>query len=330
MLACVALGLALTACQSSPDRTDRGGADLPGGTGPLATDAVLWAVGDTIHVGGDRSIRTGRRVRGMVAANGRVYLLQGRSDIVRVSDGGRPRPTGFRADGLSASENDRYLGFLDKSEGVPWSTVIVDLESGEVVVRDDAGMGDPDGDLADLYEDAEPRVLGFDRDELFVQTASGNQVMSWDPRTGRRTEHGDQYFFPERDPGGGRALAALVRRGTLVVPRDPYRSTQRGHVSPDGAVAVMPVRGGSQVFDVGSGRRLPVDLHGRRFIVGGWTDVETVYGLAFDGTPFGPHRVRLVTCRLTIEQRRCRVLRTIQPPAHELVLFPTGTSATDY
>ena len=268
MLAYAALGLVLTACQSWSDGTGPGTADLPVGAGPLATDAVLWAVGNTIHVG-DRTIRVGAQVRAMVEANGRIYLVQGHSDIVRVTDGGRPRATGFRADELSASENSRYLGFLDKSEGMPWSTVIVDLESGEVVVRDDAGLSDPDGDLADLYEDAEPRVLGFDGDELFVKTASGNQVMSWDPRTGERTEHGDQYFFPRRDPGGGQVLPALVRGGELVVPQDPYASTQWGHLSPDGSVAVMPVGGGSQVFAVGSGRRLPDrtarrQLHPRR------------------------------------------------------------------
>ena len=298
LFACATLGLALMACQSSSDPTNPGTAVLPVGVGPLATDAVLWAVGDTIHVD-DRTIRVGKPVRAMVEANGRIYLLQGRSDVVRVTDGGAVRSTSLRADELSVSENDRYLGLLDKSDGMPWSTVIVDLETGEVVVRDDAGMGDAEDDLGDLYEDAEPRVLGFDGDELFVRTASG-PVMSWDPRTGTRTEHHrryDLYYFARRDPGGGQALPALVRDGRLVVPRDPYRSTQPGHVSPDGSVALMPVDSGSQVFDVRSGRRLPADLHGRKFILGGWTDVETAYGLAFDGSPFGPHRVRLVSCR---------------------------------
>jgi hypothetical protein len=179
---------------------------------------------------------------------------------------------------------------------MPWSTAIVDLNTGEVVVHDDAGMGDGEDDLADLYEDAEPRVLGFDGDELFVRTAAG-PVMSWDPRTGTRTEHHrpyDLYYFARRDPGGGQRLPALVRDGRLVVPRDPYRSTQPGHVSPDGSVALMPVDSGSQIIDVRNGRRLPADLQGRKFILGGWTDVETAYGLAFDGSPFGPHRVRLV------------------------------------
>ena len=186
--------------------------------------------------------------------------------------------------------------------------------------------------LRHLYESAEPRVLGFDGDELFVRTASG-PVMSWDPRTGTRTEHErryDLYYFARRDPGGGQVLPALVRDGRLVVPRDPYRSTQPGHVSPDGSVAVMPVDGGSQVFDVRSGRRLSADLHGRKFIVGGWTGVDTVYGLSFDGSPFGPRRVRLVSCRLAVEQRRCRDLRTIRAPEDQLVLFPTGSRATDY
>ncbi len=329
MLAGAVLGLALAACDTPGDRTDPDGADLPAGPGRLTTDTVIWAVGDTIHVG-DQTLRAGATVRAMVAARGRVYLVQGRSDVVRVTDGGRPRPTGFRADELRASEDGRYLGFLDRSAGMPWPVVVVDLESGEVVVRDDTGMGDPDEDLADLYEDAEPRVLGFDDSELFVRTASGNEVMSWDPLTGTRTEHGDQYYFPPRDPGGGQALPALVRGGRLVVPQDPYRSTQRGHMSPDGSVAVMPVGDRSQVFAVRSGRALPVDLHGRRLVVGGWTDVETAYGVAFGASPFGPRRVRLVTCRLTVEERGCRVLRTIRAPAHELVLFPTGSPATDY
>ncbi len=328
MLTCAALGLVLAACQSS-DGTGPGTAAVPVGPGPLPTDAVLWAVGDTIHVG-DRTVRTGGHVRAMVEANGRVYFVQGRSDVVRVTDGGPPEPTGLRADELSASGSGRYLGFLDTSDGTPWSTVIVDLGSGEVVVHDDTGMGDPDDDLPDLYEDAEPRVLGFDGDELFVRTASGNRVMSWDPRTGERTDHGDEYFFARPDPGGGRTLSALVRRGRLVVPRDPYRSTQRGHVSPDGSVAVLPEGGRSQVFAVEGGRRLPTELPGQHFILGGWTDAETAYGLAFDGSPFGPHRVRLTTCRLTVEQRRCRVLRTIRAAPHELVLFPTGSAATDY
>jgi hypothetical protein len=177
MLGCTAfaLGLALTACQSSSDRTNSDITNLPSGAGPLATDAVLWAVGDTIHLG-DRVIRAGKPVRAMVEANGRIYLVQGHSDVVRVSDGGVPRPTGFRADEFSASEDGRYLGFLDKSEGAPWSAVIVDLESGEVVVRDDAGMGDADEDLADLYEDAEPRVLGA---SMATTSSSGLHLATW-------------------------------------------------------------------------------------------------------------------------------------------------------
>jgi hypothetical protein len=330
MLGCAVLGLALTACQSPSDRTERDSSGLPTGAGPLPAGVVVWAVGDAIHVG-DRTIRTGRPVRAMVEARGRIYLLQGRSDdVVRVTGGGAPRATGFRADELAVSGDGRYLGLLDQSDGMPWSTVVADLESGEVVVHDDTGMGDSDDDLADLYEDAEPRVLGFDGDELFVHTATGSDVTSWDARTGERTEHGDLYFFPRPDPGGGRELPALVRHGRLVVPDDPYESTLRGHVSPDGTVALRAVDDRMRVFDVQTGRRLPADLRGRRFILGGWTSAETAYGLAFDGSPFGPRPVRLVTCRLTVEQRHCRILRTVRAAPHQLVLFPTGSMATDY
>lgn len=327
MCSVLALGLSLTACQSPSDSEDPGATGLPTGVGPLATDAVLWAEGDTIHVE-NRTIRARKPVRAMVEANGRIYLVQGRSDVVRVTDGGVPRPTSLRAEELRASEDGRYLGFLDTSDGFPWSTAIVDLESGEIVVHDGAGMGDADDDLADLYEDAQPQVLGFAGDDLFVRTTAG--VMSWDPKTMKRTEHGDLYFFARRDVGGGQLLSALVRRGRLVVPKDPYDSTQRGHVSPDGSVVLMPVDGRTQVFEVDGGRRLPADLQGRTFILGGWTDEDTAYGISFDGSAFGPRRVRLVQCRLAVEQRSCRVLRTIRPSPHKLVLFPTGSGATDY
>jgi len=324
----VASSLALSACQT-PDSTEPATPRVPVGPGPLATAAVTWAVGPTIHVG-ETTIDVGALVQTMVEARGRIYFTRGRSDVVRVTDGGEPRATGLEADELVASEDGRYLGLLDKSEGMPWSTVVVDLESGEVVVEDDAGMGDEHDDLADLYEDAEPGVLGFDGDELFVRTAHGDAVMSWDARTGRRTEHDEDFFFLTPDPGGGRELRALVRRGRLVIPEDPYESTQPGHLSPDGSVALMPVGNRTAVFDMETARQLPTDLPGRRFILGGWTNAETAYGLAVDGSAFGPRPVRLVECRLTVEQRQCRVLQTVRPPQDELVLFPTGFAASDY
>ena len=144
------------------------------------------------------------------------------------------RRTRYETDELRASRDGRYLGFFDQSDGAPWSTVVVDLARGEVVIDDDAGMGDPDHDLSDLYEDAEPHVLGFEDDEFYVQTASGNEVLSWDVGSGERTNHGSDFFFRTPDPGGGRLLPALVKRGRLVVPDDPYMSTQWGHASPQG------------------------------------------------------------------------------------------------
>jgi hypothetical protein len=125
-------------------------------------------------------------------------------------------------------------------------------------------------------------------------------------------------------------LPALVRRGSLVIPKDPYMSTQWGHLSPDGAVAVVPDGNRSRVFDVSTCRELRTDLHGRKLILGGWTNEETAYGIAYDGSPFGPHTVRLVSCELTATRHRCRVLRTIRAPSHQLVLFPTGSIASDH
>jgi len=326
-LVVLATAVALAGCGSS-DEGGQAESDLPTDVGPLPTGSITWAIDETIHVG-DHEIAVRAPVRAMVGARGRIYYLAGRSDAVWVTDGGRNRRTHYETSELRTSPDGRYLGFLDHSHGRPWSTVVVDLEAGEVVVDDDAGMGGPDDDLADLYEDAQPRVLGFEGSELYVQAASGNEVLSWDAATGERTSHGSDFFFRTPDPGGGRLLPALVKRGRLVVPRDPYRSTQWGHQSPDGAVTLQPTGDGTRVYAVESGEELPVDLGGRHFLLGGWTDAGTAYGTAFDGSPFGRPQ-RLVSCRLTLEEQQCRVLRAVRPPRHELVLFPTGSAAQDY
>ena len=323
----LAAAVALAGC-GSPDEGDRETSDLLTDEGPLPTGSVTWATGDTIQVG-DRTIAVRDPVRAMVGARGRIYYLAGRSETLWVTDGEKTRRTGYETDELRASHDGRYLGFFDHSEGMPWSTVVVDLSSGQVTVDDDTGMGDPDDDLPDLYEDAQPRVLGFEGGGFFVQAASGNDVISWDADTGERTSHGSEFFFHTPDPGGGRLLPALVEHGRLVVPDDPYMSTQWGHQSPDGVLTLQPRGDGTDVFAVESGAELPVDLKGRTFLLGGWTDPGTAYGIAFDGSPFG-RPVRLVSCRLTLEERHCQVLRTIRLPGHQLVLFPTGSAATDY
>src|SRR5688500_9981738 len=109
--AVAAIGLALAGCG-----TDDSG--LPSDTGPLPADAVTWALGDTIHVGG-QTIRVGGPVEAMVEANGRNYFVSRRSDVVRVTDGGKARATDFRADELAVSPGGRYLGMLEKSDD-PW------------------------------------------------------------------------------------------------------------------------------------------------------------------------------------------------------------------
>lgn len=322
----LAASAALAGCTSVPPE-GAAPSGLPTSVGPLPTDEVVWAVGSTVHVG-ERSFTTDRPVRAMVAARGRIYYLEGRRDELMVSDGVRSRPTGFATDSLVASADGRHLAFLDRSDGSPWSTTVLDLVTGDVVVDDSSGMGEEGGDLTDLYEDAQPEPLGFEGDELFVRAASGDQIRSWDASTGERTDHGERSFVAPFEPGGGRRLPALVRRGRLVVPQDPYRSTQWGSASPGATVTLQPLADRTGLFVVDSGRRLPVDLQGRTFLLGGWLNDRTAYGVSFDRSAYG--RVRLVTCRLIPAEPRCRVLREVDKPRGELVLFPTGSPTTDY
>lgn len=326
MAATLALLLGLAGCASSTSEGPAG-SGLPTARGPLPTQGVVWAVGRTVHLD-EQTLRLDRPPQVMVAARGRLYYVEEGREALMVTDGERARDTGFEAGHLAASTDGRYLGFLDRSEGMPWSTVVVDLESGEVVVDDHTGMGGEGDDLPDLYEDAQPEVVGFDGDDLYVRPATGAAVLSWDAATGERTDHDDDTFVAPFDPGGGRSLPALVRNGRLVVPQDPYRSTRWGHASPDGAVALRSTGDATTLYAVASGRRLPVDLHGRHFLLGGWTGPATAYGLSFRASAYGP--VRLVACRLSVAVQRCRVLREVRKPRGELVLFPTGAPARDF
>lgn len=316
----VATCLLLAACDSADD--PRRSTGLPADVGPLPTGAITWASADTIHVG-PRAITVERPVRAMVGARGRIYYIQHGDRTLWMTDGEQSEATGYEADEVRASADGRYLGLIDQAHGYPWSTVVVDLSTGEVVVDDDSGMGERGDDLSDLYEDAQPRVLGFDGNEFLVHPASGT-LLSWDVTTGEPTRHRrkGQYRFSATDPGGGRLVPTDVQDGRLVL--TPGGSTFPGHASPDGSVVVQDLGDRTGLFAVEGGRRLPVDFGGPEFVLGGWTDTDTAYGAAFDRDDY-LRTLRLVSCRLSVREQHCRVLQHTRKTTRSMVLFPTGT-----
>lgn len=189
------LGPALAGCGNDSDEP-RGGA-WPDATASVETRGLVWASGSTIHLGDGSTLDAGQPIRSFVVARGGAYVVpdtgsdeQPWPELVRVTPDGTERlGVHPESDSLSPSPDGRHLAFLDRSgERDRYDTplvaaVVVDLETGDEVARSSDGMGDPDSDdLADLYEDATPYVLGVDDGHAWIQTVG--DIRSVDLATG--------------------------------------------------------------------------------------------------------------------------------------------------
>ncbi|HWJ09419.1 MAG TPA: hypothetical protein VNS46_08590 [Nocardioides sp.] len=188
-VALLAIGATLAAC--GEDRTDDGTDDgtrpgaWPAAEARVETRGLVWAAGGTIHLGDGSTLDAGSPVRSFVVAEGGAYVVpdtasdeQPWPELLRVTPDGSDRlGVHPEADSLATSPDGRHLAFLDRSgERDGYDTplaeaVVVDLTTGEEVLRSGAGMGDPaTDDLTDLYEDATPYVIGVDDEHAWVHT----------------------------------------------------------------------------------------------------------------------------------------------------------------
>ena len=281
---------------------------LPTGGLRVAPGEIVWAAGRRLQVG-ERSHRAPARVRELaVGPHGVYYVAGGRlrfTDLERDED--VSEFDGF--DDLVQSHDGRYLGFVDHTT-LPASAVAYDLQTGAEVARSDAGMGDPDEDLADLYEDGEPRFLGFDEAAGYVKGA--DQSVYRLPLDGSEVEELHEH-------GSGPPLPVLPppRHGTV--------DSRGDETSPDGSVVLEETYDGRwRPVDARTGRPTGTDLgDGRtRFLVGGWLDGHTVYGAAGHGrgVTLGKE-ASIVVCDL--QAFRCHdVWGPVRTDSDGLVLFP--------
>ncbi len=296
--------------------------------GPPATaDDLVWATGSTLHVGAER-YDVGRWIRSFdVGRHGIYYVtLKGLhftdlEDDELITDLGGSDPV--------VSPDGRHLGWID-FEQTPAEVVAYDTESGDQVVGDATGMGDPDDDdLGDLYEDSEPWFLGFDGEAAYAVAADQRvrrYPLDGGDATVERTRTYPGYHLPGDAPQGhGEPLAELRPRER---PRVLARSLLGGEISPDGRSVLPEIV--NHVFEPRSmrtGRRIAIDLGEgrRRFQIGGWLDGHTVYGAAGSPghRPLGPSAT-LVVCDLA--ERSCEdVSGPIRLRRLQTVLFPGRT-----
>lgn len=283
--------------------------------GPVAAPGTLvWTSGRDLHVGDDVH-RLAATPEEVVATQGGLYHLA--DGDLRLWDGERERVVGRLGDApasLVTSADGRWLGFVDRERGplgfrggrVAEFTV-VDTTTGEVVVRDATGNGARGQDLAQLYAERAPYLLGFEDGAALVQPSVG-PPRRLDLATGEGRDLPDRVVPSPPGPGGlpGRVVAA----GDLTrFERDDDTGGRSGTASPDGrrAAWVGEDRSGRALVFVlafTDGDDLPRGLAvpPGRFFLRGWLDDDTVVGSLLDDGG----REQLVRCE--VAAARCAVV----------------------
>lgn len=163
-----------------PPETPTNLADLPVGSGDVGPDDRVRAHGSDLRVDGHVVHLAPLRVDEIAVVEGGVFFRNGTE--LWFTDLGRARATGYMdVQSLVASPDGRRLAFLDlehgpKDEhGTPLAiSIAYDATTGRPLVASYAGMGEVlNDDLASLYRTGEPRIIGFDGDDLLVHGATG-------------------------------------------------------------------------------------------------------------------------------------------------------------
>ncbi|MGN0063479.1 MAG: hypothetical protein ACI379_04500 [Nocardioides sp.] len=170
-------------------------ADWPQVDEPRPSTGLAFLERGEAHLADGTTIRTGPAREFTLAGTGVWFVDDGDDTLAYATADGvtefdvTPLPGTLRS-----SVDGRYLAFLHRPTDVAVA-VVVDLGTGQEVVSSSRGMGDPDDDLEDLYEDATPEVLGVVDGEAFVATPSetlrydlGTGVVSVDERAAEGTE----------------------------------------------------------------------------------------------------------------------------------------------
>jgi hypothetical protein len=283
-LACLAL---LSACTDGPGA---GGADSwPTTETPVDADGLVWASGSEVHLPDGTTIDTGDLAGAYVVAGPGVWfasaepgeLEQNRLPELRLAtpDGVEDTGTHPGIGSLTTTTDGRWLAFVDRLEdgAGPAEAVVVDLSTGEEVVRSDEGLvpddTPDDEDWTDLYEDAPVSVLGVVDDTAYVRGLG--DVIAHDLSTGEvetidpsGTELVEQEWFRTLNPepplwNADRSWSILEQgfaqpvselesaEGEQVTTSVPDGAAEEwmvgGWVDDDTAVAITPTQDGADV-----------------------------------------------------------------------------------
>lgn len=254
---------------------------IPPVADPPPTNAVAWAQGSRLHVGTQLADLAPLHVDAFAVTRGGVFVIS--DHRLWLTDLTRARDTGYRrVRALTVSPDGRYLGFVDlpvlarESHAVAVATVY-DTTTGEPVVASTVGMGDATkGDLADLYQDAEPEPLGFLPGGSFVARTPDGAV-AYPLRHGR----------PRRLKGD--VVPTSTQAGTTVGPDQLVGPDAQFGLRDPGVLRFRP-------YVVASGTPVPVSEAPKAFQAGVWTSPAKLIGVDRSAGP------RIVRCDFAVER----------------------------
>lgn len=330
------LAVALTACGDETEPPDPVAApfSLPVGSPTYDVEAATWAVGGVIRVGDDE-IEVEPKPAAYVVTGSGIYYLAGRR--LYFTDGGAAeKVANINTEELAVSPDGQHLALVDREHGPvdPYDThvavpVVFDLETGEQVLRAEPGRSLEDDDLAVLYGELPPSLMGIDDAAVYAV----------DPL--RDGDDDDQFRFPLDggspepvdgnpmllDETGVHGYAEQLSGGRYrwaPVYDDEANPLVSAVLSPTEDVLFVPGELG-RYFDAASGE--PTVFSETPFVLGGWVDDDTFYGaFSANGSSEGPGgRTTIASCDLGPRPVCTPLAPDVELPRRPTLVFGTGS-----
>ncbi|NYE36365.1 hypothetical protein F4692_001469 [Nocardioides cavernae] len=296
----LACAVVVTGC-SDAGSTTSGDASWPSTGSPVDADGLVWASGGEVHLPDGSTIDTGDLTGSYVVAGPGVWFAAaepGELEQNRLPELRLATPDGIEDTGahpgigsLTATTDGRWLAFIDRLDEGAGSAeaVVVDLTTGEEVVRSDEGLVPDDSpgdeDWTDLYEDAPVSVFGVVDGTAYVgglgdviaHDLSSGEVETLD-LSGTDLVEQDWYRALNPEP----PLWNADRSWSIL--EQPFSAPVSRLRPADGAAVTTTVPGGTA----------------REWLVGGWLDDDTAVALTPtpDGADVSWTMPALLTCEV--------------------------------
>ncbi|MBA2953634.1 hypothetical protein GON03_04850 [Nocardioides sp. MAH-18] len=303
--------VAVTGCGGSTERAPRDEPfTLPVGPTEWDVTAPGWLHDGTLHVG-ERTVELGRRVDEFVLGATGVYWSRGETLMFTSAEGDTEKVEDVGWSNLAVSADRSVFATVDQSRGPTdeYGTHVLqvaafDTRTGEQLYRTPDEEPDDGADLADLYGEIMPLLHGVSDERLFfggttIHLDDGSTEPARPDADGIEVYEGwDETLFPD----GYRVSIAGTGRNRALAESSMYGT---GRLSPDRStifdVGTWPTP--AVVYDAATGDQRPIDAAWRHFVLAGWSDEDTFFGVAERIDPRHPVNVlraqQVVACELT-------------------------------